>query len=103
MNGLDAAREILKEHPNAAILMLSVHLPGQLAVEARNVGIKGACRNPRCGVCRMRFARCSAVRRISLISISPLKEVFTLHFCGSVTKLMCHRRSRCGRNSSQRM
>ncbi len=43
MNGLDAAREILKEHPNAAILMLSVHLPGQLAVEARNVGIKGAC------------------------------------------------------------
>jgi DNA-binding NarL/FixJ family response regulator len=43
MNGLDAAREILKEHPKAAILMLSVHLPGQLAVEARKVGIKGAC------------------------------------------------------------
>jgi len=35
MNGLDAARAILKEHPSAAILMLSVHLPGQLAVEAR--------------------------------------------------------------------
>ena len=43
MNGLDAARAILKEHPKAAILMLSVHLPGQLAVEARRVGIKGAC------------------------------------------------------------
>jgi two-component system chemotaxis response regulator CheY len=43
MNGLDAARAILKEHPSAAILMLSVHLPGQLAVEARKIGIKGAC------------------------------------------------------------
>jgi DNA-binding NarL/FixJ family response regulator len=43
MNGLDAARAILQEYPKAAILMLSVHLPGQLAVEARKVGIKGAC------------------------------------------------------------
>ncbi len=43
MNGLDAARAILKEHPSAVILMLSVHLPGQLAVEARKIGIKGAC------------------------------------------------------------
>jgi two-component system, NarL family, nitrate/nitrite response regulator NarL len=43
MNGLEAARAILKEYPNAAILMLSIHLPGQLAVEARKVGIKGAC------------------------------------------------------------
>lgn len=43
MNGLEAAREILKEYPNAAILMLSVHLPGQLAIEARKVGIRGAC------------------------------------------------------------
>jgi two-component system chemotaxis response regulator CheY len=43
MNGLDAARAILQEHPGAAILMLSVHLPGQLAVEARKVGIRGAC------------------------------------------------------------
>jgi DNA-binding NarL/FixJ family response regulator len=43
MNGLEAAQAILKEHPNAAILMLSIHLPGQLAIEARKVGIKGAC------------------------------------------------------------
>ena len=43
MNGLEAAETILKEFPNARILMLSVHLPGQLAAEARKVGIKGAC------------------------------------------------------------
>ena len=43
MNGLEAARAILRDFPNAAILMLSIHLPGQLAVEARKVGIKGAC------------------------------------------------------------
>jgi DNA-binding NarL/FixJ family response regulator len=43
MNGLDAARNILAEYPKAAILMLSVHLPGQLAREARKIGIKGAC------------------------------------------------------------
>jgi DNA-binding NarL/FixJ family response regulator len=43
MNGLEAAQAILKEHPGAAILMLSIHLPGQLAIEARKVGIKGAC------------------------------------------------------------
>lgn len=43
MNGLEAAQAILKEYPNAAILMLSIHLPGQLAIEARKVGIKGAC------------------------------------------------------------
>ena len=43
MNGLEAARAILSDYPNAAILMLSIHLPGQLAIEARKVGIKGAC------------------------------------------------------------
>jgi len=43
MNGLEAARAILKEFPKAAILMLSVHIPGQLAQEARKAGIKGAC------------------------------------------------------------
>ena len=32
MNGLEAAQAILKEYPNANILMLSIHLPGQLAV-----------------------------------------------------------------------
>src|SRR5258707_13505543 len=43
MNGLDAARAIFIDYPNAAILMLSFHLPDQLAVEARKVGIKCAC------------------------------------------------------------
>ncbi|HEY2459630.1 MAG TPA: response regulator transcription factor [Candidatus Acidoferrum sp.] len=43
MNGLEAARSILSEYPDAAIFMLSVHLPGQLAREAQKVGIKGAC------------------------------------------------------------
>lgn len=43
MNGLEAARKILKQHPGALILMLSIHLPGELAREARRAGIKGAC------------------------------------------------------------
>lgn len=43
MNGLDAARAILKSHPDANIVMLSIHIPGQLAQEARKAGIKGAC------------------------------------------------------------
>jgi DNA-binding NarL/FixJ family response regulator len=43
MNGLEAAKAILRKFPRAIILMLSVHLPGQLAVEARRAGIKGAC------------------------------------------------------------
>src|SRR5579862_6228117 len=43
MNGLEAARTILARFPQAVILMLSVHLPGQLAIEARRAGVKGAC------------------------------------------------------------
>lgn len=43
MNGLEAAKNILQKFPNANIIMLSIHLPGQLAAEARKVGIKGAC------------------------------------------------------------
>jgi DNA-binding NarL/FixJ family response regulator len=43
MNGLEAAKSILRQFPNANIIMLSVHLPGPLAAEARKIGIKGAC------------------------------------------------------------
>ena len=43
MNGLEAAKNILQQFPSANIIMLSIHLPGQLASEARKVGIKGAC------------------------------------------------------------
>jgi DNA-binding NarL/FixJ family response regulator len=43
MNGLEAAKTILKQYPQAAILMLSIHIPGQLAQEARKIGIRGAC------------------------------------------------------------
>jgi DNA-binding NarL/FixJ family response regulator len=43
MNGLEAAKSILQQFPNANIIMLSIHLPGQLAAEARKIGIKGAC------------------------------------------------------------
>src|SRR5262249_34979283 len=43
MNGLEATRNIIQQYPQAVILMLSVHLPGQLAVEARKAGVKGAC------------------------------------------------------------
>ena len=43
MNGLEAAKSILQQFPNANIIMLSIHLPGQLATEARKIGIKGAC------------------------------------------------------------
>lgn len=43
MNGLEAAKNILQKFPSANIIMLSIHLPGQLATEARRIGIKGAC------------------------------------------------------------
>ena len=43
MNGLEAAKSILRQFPKANIIMLSVHLPGPLAAEARRIGIKGAC------------------------------------------------------------
>lgn len=43
MNGLEAAKSILEQYPSANIIMLSIHLPGQLAAEARRIGIKGAC------------------------------------------------------------
>lgn len=43
MNGLEAAQNILQQFPNANIIMLSIHLPGQLATEARKIGIRGVC------------------------------------------------------------
>src|SRR5258707_13765213 len=47
MNGLDAARAILKEHPSAAILILRVHYPGQLPGDARKLGLKRRCPQPK--------------------------------------------------------
>ncbi|HTC46700.1 MAG TPA: response regulator transcription factor [Candidatus Aquilonibacter sp.] len=44
MNGLDAARELSKEHPNAPILMVTVDPSNQLEEEARKVGIRGLCK-----------------------------------------------------------
>ncbi|HXN21880.1 MAG TPA: response regulator transcription factor [Candidatus Dormibacteraeota bacterium] len=43
MNGLDASRKIIQHHPDAAILMLSVHETPDIIQEARNIGIKGYC------------------------------------------------------------
>jgi DNA-binding NarL/FixJ family response regulator len=43
MNGLDAARQIIKLSPQTPILMVTLYLSKQLAEEARKVGIKGAC------------------------------------------------------------
>jgi DNA-binding NarL/FixJ family response regulator len=44
MNGLEAARELSKEHPEAPILMVTVDPSNQLEEEAKKVGIKGLCR-----------------------------------------------------------
>jgi DNA-binding NarL/FixJ family response regulator len=43
MNGLDAARHIVKLSPKTPILMVTIHLSKQLSEEARKVGIRGAC------------------------------------------------------------
>ena len=43
MNGLDAARRIVKLSPKTPILMVTIHLSKQLSDEARKVGIRGAC------------------------------------------------------------
>ncbi|MGB9196410.1 MAG: response regulator transcription factor [Terriglobales bacterium] len=43
MNGLEAARRIIRESPTTPILMVTLYLSKQLAVEARKVGIKGTC------------------------------------------------------------
>jgi DNA-binding NarL/FixJ family response regulator len=43
MNGLDAARHIVKLSPKTPILMVTVHLSKPLSEEARKAGIRGAC------------------------------------------------------------
>ena len=43
LNGLDVARQITKLFPEIPILMVTIHLSKQLAVEARRAGIRGAC------------------------------------------------------------
>ena len=43
MNGLEAAREIMRCSPGLPILMVSVHMSDQLANEAKKVGVRGAC------------------------------------------------------------
>ena len=43
LNGLLASREILRKHPQATILLLTVFASAQLAVRAKREGIKGFC------------------------------------------------------------
>jgi DNA-binding NarL/FixJ family response regulator len=42
-NGLEVAKQINKLSPNTPILMVTLYLSKQLAVEARKAGIRGAC------------------------------------------------------------
>src|SRR5450759_3662508 len=41
LNGLDAAKEILRTSPRTKVVMLTVHREEQYVVEALNAGIKG--------------------------------------------------------------
>jgi two-component system response regulator NreC len=41
MDGVSAAREILKQHPQLAIIILSMHNTKQLIEGARQVGVRG--------------------------------------------------------------
>lgn len=43
LNGIDLAREIVRQWPALPILMVSVHFSKQLASAAKAVGIRGAC------------------------------------------------------------
>ena len=43
MNGLEAAKQILRDYPNTAILMVTLYLSKQLAAEAQRAGIRGMC------------------------------------------------------------
>ncbi|MGH9642080.1 MAG: response regulator [Terriglobales bacterium] len=43
MNGLEAARQIIRESPTTPILMVTLYLSRQLAAEAQKVGIRGTC------------------------------------------------------------
>ena len=40
MNGIEAAKEMLKESPRVLILLLTLHLTRQLTEEARRIGIR---------------------------------------------------------------
>jgi CheY-like chemotaxis protein len=43
LNGLDVARVISQTFPEIPILMVTIHLSEQLAIEARKAGIRGVC------------------------------------------------------------
>jgi len=43
LNGLDVAREIARQYPEIAILMVTVYLTVQLAAEAKAAGVRGVC------------------------------------------------------------
>ena len=43
MNGLDAARRIVRDFPGVLILMVTIHLSKQLSEEAKRAGIRGTC------------------------------------------------------------
>ena len=43
LNGLDVARVISQMFPELPILMVTIHLSEQLAIEARKAGIRGVC------------------------------------------------------------
>jgi CheY-like chemotaxis protein len=43
LNGLDVARIISQLFPEMPILMVTIHLSNQLAIEARNAGIRSVC------------------------------------------------------------
>jgi two-component system, NarL family, invasion response regulator UvrY len=43
LNGIDVARQIAQMFPDIPILMVTIHLSKQLALEAQKVGIRGVC------------------------------------------------------------
>jgi DNA-binding NarL/FixJ family response regulator len=43
MNGLEAARHLTQQHPDAIIVMITTDPSRQLEKEARKAGIKGLC------------------------------------------------------------
>lgn len=43
MDGIEASKRIIQRHPDATILMLTVHDNAQLMAEAKGVGIRGFC------------------------------------------------------------
>ena len=43
LNGVDIARQISEMFPQIPMLMVTLHLPKQLAEAARGAGVRGAC------------------------------------------------------------